>query len=217
MTEPTSRQPPVPNRLSSMPEAVPNQLSTPAGVPPAPRPTDEGIAPGPTSGTESPAETSGVRVSRLRVVVMVGIGLLFVIGFVFRDRMAGNATDIRVGDCFMVPRASPGFSLEPQLIDEVAHSPCKEPHDGEAIFVGNYDADADATFPAGPAIDDFWEAECVPAFEAYTGSALADVQHLAVGLFQPGPESWRHGDREVMCYLTPLDGTTSQSYKDVRP
>jgi hypothetical protein len=56
-----------------------------------------------------------------------------------------------------------------------------------------------------------------PALEAYTGSALAAVQHVGVGLFQPGLDSWRHGDREVMCYLTPLDGTTSQSYKDVRP
>ena len=217
MTEPTSRQPPVPNRLSSMPEAVPNQLSTPAGVPPAPRPTDEGIAPAPTSGTESPAETSGVRVSRLRVVVMVGIGLLFVIGFVFRDRMAGNATDIRVGDCFMVPRASPGLSLEPQLVGDVTHIPCKERHDAEAFFVGQYDAAADATMPPSSAFDAFWEAECVPAFEAYTGSAYADVEHLTSGFLQPGPDAWQGGDREMMCYLTPISGSTSQSYKDVRP
>ena len=145
------------------------------------------------------------------------VGALLVGGYLFRDRLSGGAGDIQVGDCFLLPASTQGQSEE-QVVDEVEHRPCTEAHDAEAFFVGELDAAADATFPEASTVEDFVTAKCVPAFQAYTGSDFYTQQPLDAGYFSPTADSWRLADREVMCYLTPIDGaTTTQSYKGANP
>jgi hypothetical protein len=170
-----------------------------------------------SESTPPPERKSGFRVGRSTVVIIVIVGILLVGGFLFRDRLTGNAGDIQVGDCFMVPVASETES-EQQIVEEVDHKPCDEPHDAEAFFVGDLEGGTDAPFPEGSVVDDFVGAQCLPAFLAYTGTDLFEQENLDAGYFSPTPESWRLADREVMCYLTPIDGsTTTQSYRVTAP
>jgi hypothetical protein len=229
MSEPEPTPPPVPNRLSSMPEAVPNTLSSSQGGGPAGQTADDaGQVPSsasepPLSGDaggsgqpETPPGRGGRRIGRSTIVTVVIIGALLVGGFLFRDRISGSAGDIQVGDCFMLPAASESQS-ESQVVEEVDHRPCTEAHDAEAFFVGDLEGAADATFPEASLVEDFVDAQCVPAFQAYTGSEFFSQAPLDAGYFSPTAESWRLADRAVMCYLTPVSGTTTQSYKGANP
>ena len=217
MTDPTSTPPPVPNRLSGAPDPVPNQLTGPTA------PTDDGdpARDAPQAASDEPGPPSGppggLRVGRSTIVTVVVIAALLVGGFLFRDRLSGNAADIEVGDCFMLP-AETGDEASQGVVQEVSHSPCEEPHDAEAFFVGDLEGGAGTAFPATSVVEDFVGAVCLPAFEAYTGSDFLEQQVLDAGYFSPSADSWRLADREVMCYLTPISGsTTTQSYKGAKP
>ena len=83
--------------------------------------------------------------------------------------------------------------------------PCTEPHDGEVFFVEDHPG---ADYPSDDEFGAFVDAECRPAFEAFTGSDFDDQDVLDTRLVRARPEgSWDDGDHEVMCYLTPVDGT----------
>jgi len=238
MSGPDPTPPPVPNRLSSMPEAVPNTLSDPQRGGPLvqadadPGEGQSGVSAPPSSDEPPPSDDAGESaqpetsphqggrwVGRSTIVTVSIIGALLVGGFVFRDRISGGAGDIQVGDCFILPVASESESQsESQVVEEVEHRPCTEAHDAEAFFVGDLEGGTDATFPDASAFETFVNAQCVPAFEAYTGSEFFSQAPLDAGYFSPTAESWRLADREVMCYLTPVGGgTTTQSYKDANP
>jgi len=216
MSDPTT-PPPVPDRLSGLPDPVADQLTAPSA------PADDGDpakedAPASSDETGSPSpQRSGLRIGRSTIVTVVIIGALLVGGFLFRDRLSGSAADIAVGDCFMLP-ADQGDQSGQGVVQEVSHSPCQEPHDAEAFFVGDLEGGADAAFPATSAVEEFVSTVCLPAFEAYTGSDFLVQQVLDAGYFSPTADSWRLADREVMCYLTPISGsTTTQSYKGAKP
>src|SRR3990172_6879284 len=93
-------------------------------------------------------------------LVRIGIIAVVVVGaLLFRDRLSGSATDLRVGDCFDEPAGTE--------VAEVQHRPCTEGHDAEIVFVGDY-PDQDA-FPGQTAFDEYVFDSCVPAFETYLG------------------------------------------------
>jgi hypothetical protein len=141
------------------------------------------------------------RIIAVLVVVAVAAG----IGFLFRDRLTGNAGDLQVGDCFMVPAGD--------TVNDVQHHPCAEAHDGEVFVVDKYSGTD--TYPS---TDDFdaWAAQyCGPAFQTYTGDSYDTRNDLSIGYFYPLEDGWGKGDRQMICYLTPLpEGTTvTVSYK----
>jgi hypothetical protein len=118
-----------------------------------------------------------------------------------------GAFTIKVGDCLILPS-------EDQF-DEVRRLDCSEAHDGEVFLVQAHPGDA---YPSDDEFTSYVEETCVPAFAAYTGSGFADQDVLDYGWFTPTEGSWDNGDRDVACYLTPVDGgQTSQSYRDARP
>jgi hypothetical protein len=216
MIDPTSTPPPVPNRLSGAPDPVPDQLSGPTAPANDGGPTTDGPA-SPSDDPGSPAERSGLRVRRSTIVTAIIIAALLVGGFLFRDRLSGSAADIQVGDCFML-LPTEGDQSGQEVVQEVSHSPCPEPHDAEAFFVGDLEGGAGADFPATSVVEDFVSTVCLPAFGAYTGSDFLVQEVLDAGYFSPTADSWRLADREVMCYLTPISGsTTTQSYKGAKP
>jgi hypothetical protein len=130
---------------------------------------------------------------------VIRIGIIAVIvaaGLIFRDRLTGSAGELRVGDCFDEP-------TQAQEVKDVQHQPCTDPHDGEVVFVGDH-PDSD-TYPGESAFDSFVLANCVPAFETYTGRDWATDTELDLGYFYPTTDGWPSGDHEVACYVVRLD------------
>ncbi len=118
-----------------------------------------------------------------------------------------GAFNIELGDCLILPS-------EDQF-DEVRRLDCSEPHDGEVFFVEDHPG---SSYPSDDDFSTYVDAQCLPAFEAYTGSGFDGQEVLDIGWFAPTERSWGNGDREVACYLTPIDGSrTSQSYRGANP
>lgn len=118
-----------------------------------------------------------------------------------------GALTIEFGDCLILPSEDE--------FDEVRRLACTEPHDGEVFFVEDYRG---ADYPSNDELSTYFDAECRPAFEAFTGSDVEGQEVLDIGWFAPTEASWDDGDREVICYLTPFDGSmTSQSYRGANP
>lgn len=118
-----------------------------------------------------------------------------------------GAETLAVGDCLVLPSED--------TFDDVRTLPCTEPHDAEVFFVGDH---PDGDYPSDEAFEAFVDAQCLPVFETYTGSAFDDQDILDVGWFTPTPGAWDGGDREVVCHLTPADrSTTDRSWAGSNP
>jgi hypothetical protein len=125
------------------------------------------------------------------------IAAIVVAGLVFRDRLSGDVTDLKVGDCF----DAAGLDVE---VSDVPHQPCTDPHDAEVFFVGVYPSQD--TYPTDEDFDAFVVQQCFPAFQAYVGRSFEEQVELDIGWFYPVPSGWSSGDRGITCHLTRLDG-----------
>src|SRR4051794_18404380 len=95
------------------------------------------------------------------LLIRVGIIVVIVaVGFVFRQWLSGNASDLNVGDCFDQPAAST------TVVNDVQHHPCSDPHLAEVFYVGNYDLTS-ATYPNEDAFQAFVLDRCIGAFQSY--------------------------------------------------
>lgn len=137
----------------------------------------------------------GRRFGIVLIIGAIGIG-----GFVFRDHLTGAAADLQVGDCFDQPTEAV------DVITEVQHRPCSDPHDAEVIVVQDYPAASDTAYPSDAAMEGFHVAHCVPAFNSYTGRVYDDEPELYVGLYQPTEDVWREGDHEITCFIYRYNG-----------
>jgi hypothetical protein len=135
------------------------------------------------------------------------VGVIAVGGFFFRDRLTGDAADLRVGDCFDVPA---GY----QAVEEVAHHPCNEAHTAEVTGLADYPAGGNDPYPSESMLFTFADDLCARSFRDYTGLNPMDDPLLTWGYFYPIEEGWHNGDHEVACYLVRLDdGPMTQSFK----
>ena len=130
---------------------------------------------------------------RLAIVGVIALG-----GFLFRDRLSGNAGQLSVGDCFDVPAGE-------DVIDDVQHHPCSDQHEAEVVLVEDYVGGEGATYPSDATWDAFVASKCVPAFNAYTGLDYETDRTLGIGYFTPTQEGWDDGDHEVICYIARID------------
>jgi putative regulator of septum formation len=143
----------------------------------------------------------------LRLVV---IGIFVVGGILFRDRLSGDANDLRVGDCFEEPALT-------QTIEDVQHQPCGEVHDSEVVWVGTHPAAKGAAVPSDEGHRAWIATTCLPAFTAYTGIDLLSQEVLTMGYFVPTDDSWQEGDRKIICYAVRMDGQAmTQSVRTAR-
>lgn len=118
-----------------------------------------------------------------------------------------GAESLAVGNCIVVPSEDE--------FDEVRTLACTEMHDGEVFFVGDH---PDGDFPTDEAFEAFVDEQCLPAFTTYTGSDFYEQDVLDVGWFVPTESAWGRGDREIVCHLTPIDGTqTDRSWQGGNP
>ena len=113
----------------------------------------------------------------------------------------GSAGDLKVGECF----DDPGEVAE---VSNVQRHSCDEAHTGEVFFVSEMTGD-NGSYPTNDAFLEHVGTNCVPAFEAYTGTTFDDTTAMDIGYFHPTSEGWGDGDRDVICYVYNLDGSTS--------
>lgn len=126
-----------------------------------------------------------------------------------------NAFDVEVGDCFDDPE---GFE-EGQLdeIFDLPAVPCSQPHDNEAFALVELEGDDDE-FPGQQTVGEQGLDLCLEEFEPYVGIDY-DSSSLAFDAYlTPTEESWKLGDREVVCALydgelAPLTGSMKGSAK----
>lgn len=130
------------------------------------------------------------------------IGAVLFGGWLFRDYLTGAAIDLEVGDCFDAP------TTISEAVEEVAHHPCTDAHTAEVFFVADY---PDGAFPGEDGFDAFIEANCIPAFTAYTGLDWATAEEYDIGWFEPTPDGWSSGDHEMTCYVVKVDSSTMTS------
>jgi putative regulator of septum formation len=125
---------------------------------------------------------------RIGIVAAIAIG-----GFVLRDRISGNVTDLHVGDCFDVPSAA-------STVKNVQHHPCTEPHLYEAFAELKYPGAESTAYPGQSAMGRWAESQCVAAFSGYVGIAYSNSA-LAVSYFTPTSDGWGSGDHTVNCII----------------
>jgi hypothetical protein len=125
------------------------------------------------------------------------VGLIAGGAFLFRDRLSGNAGELRVGDCF--------DRVTTETVEDVQHHPCTESHNAEVVLVASHPAARGAPYPTNTDLDDYVETTCATAVSAYVGPA-ASLDTLNWGIFYPAEDDWAKGERKMTCYLTLLDG-----------
>ncbi len=130
----------------------------------------------------------------IAIIAIIAIG-----GFIFRDRLSGAAQDLSVGDCFDAPTAQ-------TEVTDVQHKPCTDAHTAEVIFVGDM-PDPD-TVPTGTQMDEYIAAQCIPAFNSYTGRDFQSDTELDIQSLTPTTDGWGQGDHEVTCCAVRIDGAT---------
>jgi len=136
------------------------------------------------------------------------IAAIAIAALIFRDRLTGAATDLRVGDCFNKP-------ADINQVSDLQHRPCSEPHDAEVIFVGDHPAASE--YPGQLAFDQFAEEMCAPALESYLGRDLVTEHELTGGYLYPLEDGWHANDHEIACFVFRVDAQPlMQSVKAAR-
>ncbi len=110
------------------------------------------------------------------------------------ERGSMSVFDLRTGDCFDEPAGN--------QVSHLMVMPCAEPHDNETFAIFELD---DGDYPGVGAVDGIAEEECLAAFADFVGIEYADSE-LAVSTFTPTADSWKDGDRDVVCFLQDLAG-----------
>jgi hypothetical protein len=130
-----------------------------------------------------------------RVGIVAGI---IVVGLIIRPFVTGNASDLNVGECFDPPAG------ESQIVEDVQHRPCTDPHGAEVVFVGDFEPKGGG-YPLEADFNDFYDTKCVPAFNAYTGLDYAVAEDYSLAAFRPTEDGWEDGDYEITCFATKTD------------
>lgn len=196
-----SNQPPPPEWQPGQPPPWQQPTQTPAGQPPPPPPEwQPGAAtpqvPWTPMPQQEPPKKRGFNPVPLIALIVI-VGLIAGGYWLFRDRIGGDVTELRVGDCFDEP-VTTGTT-----VSQVQHRPCNEPHDGEVFHLIT-----DSTTGTYPARDHFRSLaleQCVPAATAYIGHDFESDRDLDVAYYYPTNSSWGSGDRGITCYLFRID------------
>jgi Septum formation len=135
------------------------------------------------------------------IVLIVVVGVIAGAFFLFRDQLAGDVFDLKVGDCIDLPTTD-------EAVSQVQHQPCTSVHDAE-IFLNLTDPTAAGQpFPGSDQFRSQVIAQCVPAATQYMGTSFEARTDLDVGWFRPTEDSWdQKNDRVITCYLYKVDAT----------
>nr|MDP9168269.1 septum formation family protein [Actinomycetota bacterium] len=161
----------------------PYQPPGPYGQPPA-------SYPGPPKKKSRKGLIIGLSIA---AVVLLGALVAAVAFFVVATKDKVVATDLAIGDCLTdIPNGS--------LVQMVPKTDCAQPHAGEAYAVLTM---PDGNYPGEAAISE-WQNKCPAELESYSPDAMAD-DTIGVFVLYPTAETWKQGDRTVVCIATTED------------
>ena len=167
---------------------------------PAPPPVEGPDAAPPWTAMPQQEPPKKNRSNLIQWVVILVVGAVIVGGIIlFRDRLTGNPSDLRVGDCFDEPAAT-------QNISEVQHHPCNEPHTAEAFAILTDPSPGGTAYPGNEYFRTQMNTRCTPEASAYYGADINQQSVLDFCLFFPNSQGWGDGDRELTCYFYRIDG-----------
>ena len=135
----------------------------------------------------------------MRLLIRLGIiGAIALGGVLLRDRLSGNVGDLQVGDCIDRPATAN------ETVSDIQHHPCNELHDGEVLFIANYEGSE--ARPSQAQFETWVGDHCLgQVFTDYVGATYESREDISAGAFWPTADGWSDGDREVTCYMTPTD------------
>ena len=100
-----------------------------------------------------------------------------------------DAFKVKVGDCLEKPNGSE--------VQDVTIIPCSQDHDFEAFAATNLE---DSAYPGDAVITQKAEDFCSKEFAAFVGKPF-DESGLEMTYFFPTSESWKTGDKEIVCLV----------------
>lgn len=110
---------------------------------------------------------------------------------------------VQVGDCVQLPD-------DARLVVSVEGAPCDARHDAEAY--AKFDVSDTTTYD-----EDRVNAQalqgCVARWRGAIGTDYSTDRDLDVVTFQPTSLTWKMGDREVVCFVTSIDGSPLRGSK----
>lgn len=175
--------------------------------PPAPEPrsgADPAQAPAPPTSqwvlpsTSDPTTGRGKRRLAIPALLLIFGVVGAVISNASPDAPAESTTeaesatfDMHVGDCLDIEDTSG------ELVSGISARRCDREHEYEVIFTGSATG---ASYPSESALDEYFDANCVPAFEGYVGEPF-DTSVLDIFWLVPNEEGWLEGDRAVQCLV----------------
>lgn len=142
------------------------------------------------------------------LLIRVGIiAAIVVVGLIVRDFTSGNASDLKVGDCFDPPTTTD------TVVNDVQHHPCSDAHKAEVFYVADYDQPSTG-YPGEGAFRTWVLDRCIGAFQTYTGQSFDAATDLDFQPFWPTQDGWGKGDKEITCFIVRVDkGTMTGSVK----
>lgn len=112
-----------------------------------------------------------------------------------------SPSDLSLGDCFDVDNFAPGASIDRRAVREV---PCDGPHQHE-VYALALDPDPEgAPYPGDAAMKSLAEDRCLERFEPAIGIEYLDAP-LDFAAITPDADSWRTGDRSIVCAVHSTD------------
>lgn len=118
---------------------------------------------------------------------------------------SGSAvTQVAVGDC-MGPLLGDGAQIE-----RITPVPCSEPHAWEAY--ASTTIEGVSKLPSPEDLQRRIESLCIPAFEEFVGLPLQQSEYMVQPL-TPTENTWRSGDRTIMCLVGTAAGGVTGSLK----
>jgi hypothetical protein len=113
--------------------------------------------------------------------------------------------DLEVGDCFAE------IEDTEEMLSTIETVPCSLPH-SEEVFAAETLPDED--FPGEDAVNAQADELCFTGFEEFVGLPFEESV-LSLAIFVPSEESWRMGDRLVLCTIYDPRGDVSGSLRGV--
>jgi hypothetical protein len=138
-------------------------------------------------------------VIRLAILAVIGIG-----AYVLRDRISGSADDLKVGDCFDLPKQTQNFK-------DVQHHPCTESHEAEVFAVLKHPAAKGAPPLTDAQFSDYLDTSCGPLWVTYIGDEAAHSNVFTFNGFLPVDDAWNDGERGITCITYRTDRATLTS------
>lgn len=153
---------------------------------------------------------------RLPALAIAGLAMCFtvsgcatlggVIGDVLPDQTEAHV--LVVGDCF---NNTVSLAAGDSEMADVPRENCTLAHDNEVYESFTLTGTA---FPGDEKLATSGTEKCQPAFEQFAGVPAEDAGTLKYAFFVPTAESWKLGDREVICYAFDSEQQTEYTLRD---